>query len=54
MMGISAGLVGPESENVEKVFVFKAFLEGSRAPRGRQDCERHSEPRGLGGHMEGL
>ena len=30
VMGIGAGLVGPKSENVEKVFVFKTFLKGSR------------------------
>ena len=37
VMGMYAGLVGPKSENVEKVFVFKAFLKGSRGPRGRQE-----------------
>ena len=36
VMGIYAGLVGPKSENVEKVFVFKAFLKGSRRAGGRQ------------------
>ena len=30
VMGICAGLVGPKSENVEKVFVFIAFLKASR------------------------
>ena len=30
------GLVGPKSGNVEKVFVFKAFLKGSKKPRGPQ------------------
>ena len=49
VMGICAGLLEPKSENVEKVMVFKAFLEGSRGPRVRQDCEQLSEPRGLGG-----
>ena len=29
VMGICAGLVKPKSENVEKVLVFKAFLQGS-------------------------
>ena len=29
-MGICAGLVGPKSENVETVLVFKAFLKGQR------------------------
>ena len=28
VMGICASLVGPKSENVEKVLVFKAFLKG--------------------------
>ena len=32
VIGIYAGLVGPKSENVEKVLVFKAFLKGSRKP----------------------
>ena len=36
VMGICGGLVGPKSGNVEKVLVFKAFLKGSRKPRGRQ------------------
>ena len=36
VMGICAGLLGPKSGNVEKVLVFKAFLKGSRKPRGRQ------------------
>ena len=31
VMGICAGLVGPKSENVEKVLVFKAFLKGQRS-----------------------
>ena len=29
VMGICAGLVKPKSENVEKVLVFKVFLQGS-------------------------
>ena len=37
VMGICASLVGPKSENVEKVLVFKAFLKGSRGPRRRQE-----------------
>ena len=32
VMGICAGLLGPESGNVEKVLVFKAFLKGSKEP----------------------
>ena len=35
VMGICAGLVGPKSENVEKVLVFKAFLKGKQ--RGGHD-----------------
>ena len=35
VMGIYAGLVGPKSENVEKVLVFKAFLKGKQ--RGGDD-----------------
>ena len=31
VIGIYAGLVGPKSENVEKVLVFKAFLKGQRS-----------------------
>ena len=30
VMGTCAGLVGPKSENVEKVPVFKAFSKGSK------------------------
>ena len=44
VMGIWGGLVGPKSGNVEKVFVFKAFLKGSRRARGRQENEQRSEP----------
>ena len=44
VMGICGGMVGPKSENVEKVLVFKAFFEGSRAPRARQDREQPSGP----------
>ena len=37
VMGICAGLVGPKTENVEKVLVFKAFLKNrkveKRSPR---------------------
>ena len=42
VMGICAGLVGPKSGNVEKVLVFKAFFEGLKGPRGRQDREQVS------------
>ena len=42
--GICAGLVGPKSENVEKVLVLVLLLEGSRGPRGRQSREKSSGP----------
>ena len=42
VMGICAGLVGPKSENVEKVLVFKAFLKGSRRAGGHQENKRLS------------
>ena len=45
VMGIYAGLVGPKSENVEKVLVFNAFLKGSRGALGPQPGEQVSEPR---------
>ena len=32
MTHIGAGLMGPKSENVEKVLVFKAFLKGQDGP----------------------
>ena len=44
VMGIYAGLVGPKSENVENVFVFAAFLKGSRGARRRQPNEQRSGP----------
>ena len=31
-MHIGAGLMGPKSENVEKVLVFKAFVKGPDGP----------------------
>ena len=43
MMHIFSGLVGPKSENVEKVFVFKCFFEGSGGARRRQKNERLGE-----------
>ena len=47
VMGIWGGLVGPKSGNVEKVFVFKAFLKGSRGARERQENEQPSGPERL-------
>ena len=43
VMGIFAGLVGPKSENVENVLVFKEFLKGSRRAGGRQPKKKLSE-----------
>ena len=52
VMGICGGMVGPKSENVEKVLVFKAFFEGSRGPRVRQGKFANIRPRPLGGGRE--
>ena len=49
IMGIFGGLMGPKSENVEKVLVLKAFLKGSRVARGDSENEQPSEPERLGG-----
>ena len=48
-MGICAGLVGPKSENLKKVLVFKAFLKGSREPGVPQESKGAAEPDRLGG-----
>ena len=43
VIGICAGLVGPKSENVEKLAVFKAFFEGVKTGRrtpGKQKIQR--------------
>ena len=45
LMPMCAGLVGPKSENVEKVLVFKAILKGSEMGRVRMSPSRG---RGLG------
>ena len=52
-MGICAGLVGPKSENVEKVLVFKAFLKGSRGGE-RTPAERKDASRGIFEGKSGL
>ena len=44
VMGICGGLVGPKSGNVEKMWFFNAFFEGSKKRRGIQNCEQLSEP----------
>ena len=40
VMGICAGLVGPKSENVEKVLFFNGFL---RCQEGREDASRTND-----------
>ena len=52
VMGIFAGLVGPKSENVEKVLVFKAFFEGQRSHATAKESLQPSGPdrwEGVGG-----
>ena len=49
LMGIYAGLVGPKSEYVEKVFIFKAFLKGQRCDEDPGAGLQRSEPDRLGG-----
>ena len=51
-MGIYAGLVGPKSENVEKVLVFKGFLKGQGSHGDARESLQSSEPdrwEGVGG-----
>ena len=48
-MGTCVRLVGPKSENVEKVLVFKAILKGSEMGRGRMTA---SKGRVFWGHFE--
>ena len=49
VMGICGSLVGPKSENVEKVLVFKAFLKGQRCDGDPGAGLQRSEPDRLGG-----
>ena len=44
LMHICAGLLGPKSGNVEKVFVFKAFLKGHEGHETSKESLRPSEP----------
>ena len=44
VMGICAGLVGPKSENVKKVLVFKGFLKGQGSHGYARESLRNSEP----------
>ena len=40
MTHIGAGLMGPKSENVEKVLVFKTFLKGHDGPEDANAANR--------------
>ena len=40
VMGIYAGLAGPESENVEKVPVFKLFYRGPRSQEEPKNAKK--------------
>ena len=44
-----SGLVGPKSENVEKVLVFKAFLKGQGSHEDARESLQPSEPKGWEG-----
>ena len=44
VMGICAGLLGPKSEHLKNVLVFKAFLKGSLEPRVIYNQVQSSEP----------
>ena len=44
VMAVCGGLMGPKSENVEKVLVLPILFEGSRAAKGRQENEQASSP----------
>ena len=48
MMHICSGLVGPKSGNVEKVLVFKAFLNGQRGDEYSREVLQLSERSGFG------
>ena len=52
VMGIYAGLVGPKSENVEKVLVFKSIFEGSKVRRVSRSQAPTERPGALSGHFE--
>ena len=42
-------LIGLKWAHKQLILISTKDFDGSRGPRGRQDCERVSEPRGLGG-----
>ena len=48
MTHIGAGLMGPKSENVEKVLVFKAFLKGQDGPEDANAANSRARNRGFG------
>ena len=48
MMGICGSLVGPKSGNVEKVLVFKAFLNGQRGDEYSKEVLQTSGRSGFG------
>ena len=48
VMGICAGLLEPESENVEKVLVFKAFLKGQDGPGDASAANNRARNSGFG------
>ena len=48
MMGIWGGLVGPKSGNVEKVLVFKSFLNGQRGDEYSKEVLQTSGRSGFG------
>ena len=48
VMGICAGPVGPKSENVEKVLVFKAFLKGQDGPEDASAANNGARNSGFG------
>ena len=41
-------LIGAKSAHKQLILIFTKDFEGSRGPRGRQDCEQVSEPRHFG------
>ena len=51
MTHIGAGLMGPKSENVEKVLVFKAFLKGQDGPEYANAANNGARNRGFGGAL---
>ena len=48
MTHIGAGLMGPKSENVEKVVVFKGFLKGQDGPGDTSAANNRARNSGFG------